>query len=166
MSCLIVSVYNVHSGFRLRSIVTAHMNVLPHNISLPNKRKLNFSSPPFQYSNSPITTSTNPGRNHPPTPPSKKTTEYPQQLFLVRKTVSPVFFCVIVALFLFVDFPYFHQLQKKYNPAQQKKNGHHFGFYLAQTPKKSKKNPQKNPTNKNQQKQQKILISPKKNPPT
>ena len=29
MSCLIVSVYNVHSGFRLRSIVTAHMNVLP-----------------------------------------------------------------------------------------------------------------------------------------
>ena len=31
MSCLIVSVYNVHSGFRLRSIVTAHMNVLPQN---------------------------------------------------------------------------------------------------------------------------------------
>ena len=31
MSCLIVSVYNVHSGFRLRSIVTAHMNVLPKN---------------------------------------------------------------------------------------------------------------------------------------
>ena len=30
MSCLIVSVYNVHSGFRLRSIVTAHMNVLPN----------------------------------------------------------------------------------------------------------------------------------------
>ena len=31
MSCLIVSVYNVHSGFKLRSIVTAHMNVLPNN---------------------------------------------------------------------------------------------------------------------------------------
>ena len=33
MSCSTVSVYNVHSGFRLRSIVTAHMNVLPHKFS-------------------------------------------------------------------------------------------------------------------------------------
>ena len=31
MSCSNVFVYNVHSGFRLRSIVTAHMNVLPNN---------------------------------------------------------------------------------------------------------------------------------------
>ena len=40
MSCLIVSVYNVHSGFRLRSIVTAHMNVLPNNSHCgPNSTK-------------------------------------------------------------------------------------------------------------------------------
>ena len=34
MSCLVVSVYNVHSGFRLRSIVTAHMNVLPGKVQV------------------------------------------------------------------------------------------------------------------------------------
>ena len=31
MLCSNVFVYNVHTGFRLRSIVTAHMNVLPNN---------------------------------------------------------------------------------------------------------------------------------------
>ena len=76
--------------------------------------------------------------NHPPTPPSKKTTEYPPTALWKR---SLLFFCVIVALFLFVDFPYFHQ-KKICNPPN-KKNGHLFGFYLAQTPKKIKKESQK-----------------------
>ena len=34
MLCSNVFVYNVHTGFRLRSIVTAHMNVLPHKVIL------------------------------------------------------------------------------------------------------------------------------------